>query len=657
MELLKDIVIIFALSTVVNLVFTRIKIPTIVGYLLTGILAGPHLLSLIDARHEIELLAEIGVVLLLFTIGMEFSLKHLVKIRRIVFFGGLIQVLVTAGIFFVASHFYGMDWQAGLFVGFLAALSSSALVLKLLQEKSELTSNYGRTVLGILIFQDLLLVPLLLFTNLLAENSVSIPKELLLLTLKVILIIGLVYAGNKWLFPKLLHLIALTKNQELFMMSIFLICFAIALLTSKLGMSLAFGAFLAGLMISESEYSHNAFGNFMPIKDVFASFFFVSIGMLLDITFVTENYKMVVVSVILVLVVKTIIAGGTGFILGHTLKGTVLIGLALSQVGEFSFILAKIGFETAILSDFFYHLFLAVAVITMAFTPFLFYLAKPLTTVLLRLQLPKQLINGLFPLKEIELPDFSNHLVIIGKDASALKLALMAKYNNIRHVSIIFDPAIAREKMNEGEPVVYGDAINEPILRKAHVDTADIVVISVGSFIPSIAILEKVRLLNKSTYILVRAAHIENVERLYKLGADQVLPEKLEIAIDLMNRILIKRHIPSNEISSILKTIRISNLGIFSEKDILNQPSLKNEFSDLKISAIIVKEYSEAEGKSPIDIDLRKKTGVTLLAIKRGEEMLEHPAPDTVFLNNDIAYVLGDPDQVSLASEMLVKKL
>jgi CPA2 family monovalent cation:H+ antiporter-2 len=422
-------------------------------------------------------------------------------------------------------------------------------------------------------------------------------------------------------------------------------------------MSLAFGAFLAGLMISESEYSHNAFGNFMPIKDVFASFFFVSIGMLLDINFVTENYQLVLTSVILVIVVKTIVAGGTGFIMGHTLKGTVLIGLALSQVGEFSFILAKIGFEKAILSDFFYHLFLAVAVITMAFTPFLFYLANPLTTLLLKMHLPKQLINGLFPLKEIEIPDFSNHLVIIGKDASALKLSLMARYNNIRHVSIIFDPAIAREKMNEGDPVVYGDAVNEPILKKAHVDTADIVVISVGSFIPSMAILEKVRRLNNSTYILVRASHIENVEWLYKLGADQVLPEKLEIAIDLMKRILIKRQIPTAEIANILKIIRISNLGIFSEKDILNQPTLQNEFSDLKISAIIVREYSEAEGKSPVDIDLRKKTGVTLLAIKRGEEMLEHPAPDTVFLNNDIAYVLGDPDQVSLASEMLVKKL
>jgi CPA2 family monovalent cation:H+ antiporter-2 len=449
-----------------------------------------------------------------------------------------------------------MSWQSGLFIGFLAALSSSALVLKLLQERSELTSNYGRTVLGILIFQDLLLIPLLLLGNLLADNSLNITKELIILTLKVIFIIGLLYAGNKWILPKLLHLIAMTKNQELFMMSIFLMCFSIALLTSKLGLSLAFGAFLAGLMISESDYSHNVFGNFLPIKDVFTSFFFVSIGMLLDISFVIDNFPLVILSVLLVIVLKCIIAAGTGFVLGHTLQGTVLIGLALSQVGEFSFILAKIGFDNTILDSFYYHLFLAVAVITMAAAPFLFYLAPPIVRILMRLPLPGFMINGLFPLKEIQLPDLRNHMVIIGKDASALKLSMMAKQNNLQHISIVFDPALAREKMNNGDMVLYGDAINEPILRKAHVDTADIVVISVGSIIPSMAIIEKVRHINKSAYIIVRAATIQNIEQLCKVGADQVLPEKLEIAIDMLNRVLVKRLLPQKEVNLILTNIR-----------------------------------------------------------------------------------------------------
>jgi CPA2 family monovalent cation:H+ antiporter-2 len=556
LSILKDIVIIFALSTFVNLIFTRIKVPTVVGYLLTGLIAGPYMLSLVNAQHEIELMAQIGIVLLLFTIGLEFSIEHLVKIRRIVFLGGLVQVMVTAGLFFLISHFYRMSWQGGIFIGFLAALSSSALVLKLLQERSELTSNYGRTVLGILIFQDLLLIPLILLGNLLGDSSHNIPKELIILILKVIGIIVLLYVGNRWLLPKLLHLIAMTRNQELFMMSIFLMCFSIALLTSKLGLSLAFGAFLAGLMISESEYSHNVFGNFLPIKDVFTSFFFVSVGMLLDISFVIENFPLVILSVLMVIVLKSIIAGGTGFILGHTLQGTVLIGLALSQVGEFSFILAKIGFDNSILDDFYYHLFLAVAVITMAVTPFLFYLAPQVVKNLLKLPLPEFMINGLFPLQEIQLPDFKKHLVIIGKDASAVKLSMMAKYYDLQHISIVFDPALAREKMNKGDMVLYGDAINEPILRKAHVDTADIVVISVGSIIPSMAIIEKVRNMNKNACIIVRTSTIQNIEQLYKVGADQVLPEKLEIAIDILNRILVKKSIPHTELESILTHVR-----------------------------------------------------------------------------------------------------
>ncbi|HEX2920701.1 MAG TPA: cation:proton antiporter [Bacteroidales bacterium] len=652
LDILKGIVIIVALSTFVNLIFTRIKVPTVVGYLLTGIIAGPHLLALAGSKNEIEILAEIGVVLLLFTIGMEFSLQHLLKIRKIVFFGGLIQVLITAGIFFAVSSLYDLPWQSGLFIGFLVALSSSALVMKLLQERSEITSNYGRTVLGILIFQDLLLVPLLLFTNLLSDIDISIHREIATLTVKVIIIIGIVYAGNRWVLPRLLHYIALARNQELFIMSIFLICFAVALLTSKLGMSLAFGAFLAGLMISESEYSHNVFGNFLPIKDIFASFFFVSIGMLLDISFVGNNFLLVLLSIILVLSLKTIVAGGTGFLLGHTLQGTILIGLSLSQVGEFSFILAKVGFGYGILSDFYYQLFLAVAVITIASTPFLLKLSPLLFRSVIKLNLPAYIVHGMFPLKEADIPEFRNHLVIIGKDASALKLSSLAKENNIKHISIVFDPSLAKEKIQNGEMAVYGDAVNEPVLRRAHTDTADIVVISVGSIIPSMTIIEKVRSINKDAHILVRSPLTKNIGQLYKLGADQVLPEKLEIAIDLFNRILIRKKVPGKVITRILKDIRINNLGVFNKNDSLNHYSVFDEFSNINVDQIIVEEDSEAIGKSASGMELRKRTGVTLLAIKRGDNVLEHPSPDTVFVKDDVAYVLGDNDQIFMAAKV-----
>jgi CPA2 family monovalent cation:H+ antiporter-2 len=378
--------------------------------------------------------------------------------------------------------------------------------------------------------------------------------------------------------------------------------------------------------------------------------------MLLDISFVIENFTLVVASVLMVIVIKALIAGGTGFLMGHTFQGTILIGLSLSQVGEFSFILAKLGFDNTILSDFFYQLFLAVAVITMAFTPFMIRLAKPITRALLKLPLPKVVITGLFPLPESEIPEFKNHLVVIGKDASALKLSVMAKYNKIRHISIVFDPAIAKEKMKNGDLVVYGDAVNEPVLKKAHVDKADIVVISVGNIIPSMSIIEKVRKMNKSVFILVRTPLIQNIEQLYKIGADQVLPEKFEIAVDLLNIILFRWLVPQKQINRIITHIRNTNLGVFTEKDLINQPSILEDFSHIKISAIKVEADSPAEGHSPIDIDLRKKTGVTLLAIERDHLILEHPVPETVFEKDDIAYVLGDPEQVNFASELLLKK-
>jgi monovalent cation:H+ antiporter-2, CPA2 family len=654
--ILKDIVIIFALSTLVNFIFTKLKIPTIVGYLLTGIIAGPHLLGLISVEHNIELMAEIGVILLLFTIGLEFSLQHLFSIRRIVFFGGLFQVFVTAGAFFVVSYFYEMNVQEAVFVGFLTALSSSALVLKILQERSELTSNYGRTVLGILIFQDLLLVPLLLLANLLSSESVDIGREVVIMLIKAVGIIILVFVGNRWFMPRLLRLIALTKNQELFMMSILLICLSVALLTSHLGLSLAFGAFLAGLMVSRSEFSHNAFGNLIPFKDTFTSFFFVSIGMLLDLQFVIDNLWIVLLTVVMVIGVKTIVAGATGFLLGHTFRGTVVVGLALAQVGEFSFLLAKIGFNTNIIGDYFYHLFLAVAVLTMALTPFIMELSRPFANLLMRLPLPDVLINGMFPLKEAEIPELNNHLVIIGKDPSAMKLSSMAKMNNIPHISIIFDPLLAKEKMVKGDKVIYGDAVNEPILRKAYVDTANVIVISVGSVIPSLAIIDKVRNMNKLGFIIVRSRYTENMEELYKNGADEVFPEKLEIAIDLFSRVLHKKLYSQRDINNIISHIRTLNLGDFSDKDSLNKYSILDELSTFNISAVNIEPGSKVDGRTLAQSNLRKITGVTLLALKRGSHVMEHPAPDTVFAGGDIAYIMGNPEQINSASELFSGK-
>ncbi len=652
-NILKDILVIFALSTLVNYIFTRFKIPTIIGYLLTGVLAGPHLAGIVVSGTNIETLAEIGVVLLLFTIGLEFSLKHLIKIRRIVFFGGLLQVSITTLVITFLAKSYGLEISAAFFIGFLTALSSTAVVLKVLQDRSELTSNFGRTILGILIFQDLLLVPLLLFTPLMAGEVNNLGTGFILLGVKSALIIILVFVGHKWVMPLILRAIAMTKNQELFFMSILLICLSVAFLTHELGMSLAFGAFLAGLMISESEYSHNAFGHIIPFKDTFSAFFFVSIGMLLDISFVLDNLGIVLVTVAFVIGLKMIVAGLTGFVLGHTFRGQVLVGFALAQVGEFSFILAKMGQNFDILSPYYYQLFLAVAIMSMSVTPFMIMVAKPLSNTFLKLSIPKFLVDGLFPLKHIDVPEMKNHLVLIGKDSRASNLSAMAMHINLPCISIAFDPADVKRRQEKGEAIIYGDAINEPILKKAHVDTAEIVVVSIGDLMASMAVVEKIRHLNNHAAILVRTKHVEDIEELYKLGATQVIPEEFETAIEIFERVLTKYLLPQSEIRQIIGRIRKDNYGIFRDKGKSKSSiSIMKDLPNIEIAALKVRDGSTVIGKALAEIDFRNFVGATVVAIKRGDDIIENPAHNCSFRKGDIAYVLGKPDNIAKAGKV-----
>jgi CPA2 family monovalent cation:H+ antiporter-2 len=649
--ILKDIVIIFAFATAVNFLFTKIKIPTIIGYLLTGIVAGPSLLGIIQSPHEIEFMAEIGIILLMFTIGLEFSLNHLIKIRNIVFFGGFVQLVFTAGVTALFARMYAMSWGTAVFTGFLTALSSTALVLKILQGKGELTSNYGRTVVGILIFQDIVLIPLILLTPILGGQTADIGAKLLGMGSKTLFIMALVYVGNRWIMPKVLHLIALTKNQELFLMSILLVCLAVALLTAEMGLSLAFGAFLGGLMISRSEYSQDAFSHLIPFKDTFTSFFFVSIGMLLDLSFVGENLTLVFATVLLVIAIKTAVAGGTAFILGHTFRGTIIVGFAMAQIGEFSFILAKTGQTYQILSDYYYQLFLAVTIVSMAVSPFLIMVAKPAASMLLKLPIPGFLIKGIFPLKEIEVPRMQNHIVLIGKDSRSLNLSRMASRMKLPYVSIVFDPAAARARQVKGEMVVYGDAMNEPILRKACIETATIVVISIGDAITALGVIEKVRAMNKYAFIIVRSKHVSDIEDLYAMGADQVIPEEFETAIDLFERILKKMLIPKNEIETALTRIRDDNYGIFSEKEESSTFTLNEEIPNVEIVALKAAQYQIFPGNSLKDIHLRKQYGLTVVAVKRLDKIFENPGPSFVFETNDLIYMLGKPENIALLTE------
>jgi CPA2 family monovalent cation:H+ antiporter-2 len=655
--ILKDIVIIFALSTFVNFIFNRIKIPAIIGYLITGIIAGPHLLALIDSPENVEVMAEIGVILLMFTIGLEFSLNHLFRIRKIVFLGGFMQLLLTAGITLLLAKAYDLQWSESVFVGFLTALSSTAVVLKLLQERSELTTYYGRTIVGILIFQDIILIPMMLFTPMLGGNTSGIGNELLMLLLKTVGILIFIWVGNRWLMPWLLHVIAMTRSQELFLMSLLLICLAVAMLTHELGMSLAFGAFLAGLMISESEYSHHAFGNLIPFKDVFTSFFFVSIGMLLDLGFVAEHPWLVILAVLLVIIVKTTVAGFTAFILGHTFFGTVVVGLSLAQVGEFSFILAGLGLSENIITPYHFQLFLAVAITSMALSPLLIQVSKPLANLILRLPLPPWMVNGLFPLRQVEIPEIKNHTVLIGKDSRAINLAAMIKSMELPFTSIVFDPDRARKEMEKGHYAVFGNAVYEPVLRQAYVHNAELVIVSVGDLITAMSVVQHVRAMNKHAHIIVRTRHVTDIEELYRLGANQVIPEEFETAIDFFERILGKYLVPRMEIVRAIARIREDNYGIFRDNARVRGYSLLKDIPDIEISAVKVEDKSAFAGKTIAGTALRKTTGVTMVAIKHGDDIIPNPEPSRVINGGDIVYLFGKPEMIAIATDLFSEEV
>jgi CPA2 family monovalent cation:H+ antiporter-2 len=648
-QLLKDIIIIFGLSIVVIFICHRIRVPAIVGFLLTGILAGPHGLGVVKAIQEVEFLAEVGVVLLLFTIGIEFSLKNLVQIKKSVLMGGSLQVLLTLLATFFIARQIGQPFGESIFIGFLICLSSTAIVLKLIQERAEIDSPHGRTALAILIFQDVIIVPMILVTPLLAGAAGNLGESFLILVAKGIGIILLVIVSAKWIVPQALYQIARTRSRELFLLSVVVICLAVAWLTSSAGLSLALGAFLAGLIISESEYSHQALGNILPFRDVFTSFFFVSIGMLLDVGFLFEQPGLIALIALGVLALKAIIAGSVTVLLGFPLRTTILVGLALSQVGEFSFILSKTGVEHGLLGGNIYQMFLAVSVLTMAATPFIIALAPHLADSVLRLPLPRRLKSGLHPVPGVKVTGKEDHLIIIGFGVNGKNVARAARVARIPYVIIEMNPETVRSEQAKGEPIYYGDATQEAVLQHADIKDAMIVVVAIADPTATRRITEVVRRLNPKTHVIVRTRLLQEMKPLYELGANEVIPEEFETSVEIFTRVLSKYLIPRDEIEKLVAEVRSDGYEMLRSlsKKSPSFSDFKLQVPDVEITALRVGERSTLVGKSLTQIELRKKYAVTVLAIRRGSQILSSPYGDMQLCANDVLFILGPPDKIA----------
>jgi monovalent cation:H+ antiporter-2, CPA2 family len=558
--LLRDLVVLLGMTIPVVLICHRLKIPSILGFLLTGVVLGPHGFKLIIAHENIQNFAEFGIVALLFTIGLEFSMQKIWSIKRIFFAGGFLQVSLTIAASTLIAMSFGMPLNKALFAGFLVSLSSTAMVLSILQEKSSVQSPHGRLSLAILIFQDISIVVMILMLPLLSGRGDGQSPNLPVLLMRLIIAAILVYVGTRWLIPFILHRVAKTGSRQLFLFAILFLCLSIGYLTSSLGLSLALGAFLAGLMISESDYSHRALGSVVPLKDVFSSLFFISMGMLFDIHDFLGKPFTIVIAALAIMLIKGSIGAITALMLRRPISTAILAGASISQIGEFSFILYQTGSILGLVENSISQGFLGVSLCTMFLTPLVMQLSPLLSKLVARLPFPARWRGTLY---DTELSEehitLKDHLLIIGFGLVGKSLAAACSNGNIPYAVIELNPDTITVERKKGEPVYYGDATHEAALRHLHIETARVVVIAVSDPSATFAITELARRLNAHSDIIARTRFLADVDDLLRLGASSVITEELETAMEIFRRVQTRFSISIENSESLVRRVQVVN--------------------------------------------------------------------------------------------------
>jgi CPA2 family monovalent cation:H+ antiporter-2 len=552
---LTDILIVIAVAAVVTLVFSRLRLPALVGLFVAGVLIGPNALGLIESPESVEELADVGVIFLLFTLGLELSFKRMARLARVLLVAGPLQVALTGGIGTGVGFAFGLPASQAVVLGMLVALSSTAVVLKTMSERAEVDTPLGRNVLGILIFQDILVVPMMLVLPLLGgkehEISMSAPVLVAVAAGMVVLVVVL----TKWVVPRVLYEAARSRSADVFLMVVVAICFAVAALSAKLGLSLALGAFLAGLIISGSEYGHHSLGLVMPFRNLLVSFFFISIGMLLDPGFLAGHWWMLLLGAIGLMLVKTITGTIAVQALRYPLRVSLAAGLALSQVGEFSFVLAAVAASNSLLPEHLRQGVLAVAVLTMAVTPILMKQSERAYLLVERAHLPRWLTAG----RRIGVTEeraHSDHLLIIGYGINGKNLARAAREFGFPYAIVEMNPQTVREEVARNEPMHFGDAANQAVLTQAGAERARAAAIVIGDPVATRGIVAQLRRLNPTLHIIARTRFLSEVQPLYDLGASDVVPEEFETSIEIFHRTARYFDLPEDEVQRLEDTIR-----------------------------------------------------------------------------------------------------
>jgi CPA2 family monovalent cation:H+ antiporter-2 len=648
--ILRELIILLAVSLPITFLFHKMRLPALVGFLITGVLIGPHGLAFITETRVVERLADIGVVLLLFTVGLEFSIADIMRSGRQFLIGGGTQVLLTvAAVTGVALAFHSPLPQA-VFFGFLASLSSTAIVLKMYSDRAELDTAHGRLATGILLFQDIAVVPMMLLLPIMGQAGIAgAVTPLSVLKTLGIAVLGLivVFFSARKAVPFLLHQVIRLKNREMFFLLVVLLCLGTAWITYSLGLSLALGAFLAGLIVSESEYSHHIVAEIMPFRDYFSSIFFISIGMLLHIQYFVGHWPLLLALTVTLIAAKTFLVIVTAKTLRYPIRSALLAGLGLAQIGEFSFLLAQQGQARGLMSGDIFQMFINASILSMLATPFMIHFASRVTE-----RLPSAAYG-----EKTDSCTLTGHTIIAGYGMNGRNLARTLRATHIPYVILEVNADTIRSARSDGEPIIYGDITRTDVLERAGIACAKVIVFAISDYAAARISVRLARQLNSTIFILVRTRYAAEVEQLYKIGADQVIPEEFETSVEIFSRVLNQYHVPSNVIANQINLIRLEGYkmlrGVSLEQE--NIGRIAALFAGATVDNYQVQPDSAAAGRTLGELDLRKATGATVMAIARNGEAVTNPNPDFRIEVDDILVLLGAHKDLDMAVNLLTK--
>ncbi|MBI5233212.1 MAG: cation:proton antiporter [Deltaproteobacteria bacterium] len=648
--LLKDLIVIALAAVFVVVLLSRAGLPTIVGLLFTGIIIGPGGLGLVEDMHNVERLAGIGVVLLLFTIGLEFSLTKIFGIRKETVIGGSLQVALTVLAVWIIAMLAGIEAGAALIMGFVAALSSTAISLKLLMDRGEMNSPYGKLSVGILLFQDICVVLMVMVVQGMGQKDPASVFDMAKGLGLAMAAIGMIVVLAYYLVPKLFREVVKLRNREVFILTIVLVCFGTAWAASLSGLSLALGAFVAGLIIAESEYSDQIVAEVMPLRDTFISFFFISIGMLVEFRFFIGHLPLIIAATLAVMFIKTAALAGVGQVLRYPLRLSIIVGLNLAQIGEFSFVIINMAAGNGLIDREFYQTLLSVTIVTMAVTPFVFEHSQRFAYgVALQLG-SKDRQYGHH--KKVPL---SNHVIILGYGLNGENLARVLKGSAIPFVVLDINDERLRKARQAGHKAYYGDASHPEILKKMSIESAKMVVVAISDPIGTRRAVKTAKELNPAASVVVRTRYIKEVDELFALGANQVIPEEFETSVEIFAIVLKDYRIPANIIQNQIDLIRGENYAM------LRHPSLGKERLS-RLTAVLeasitdtfyIDSSSPAAGRTLEEIGLRKKSGTSAIAVIRGGKARTNPHGDFLIETGDVLVLLGSHVELNQAFELL----